>query len=292
MIIKYIALGLITLFIPFELSYGQSISLDSITGTMWNNQPDSIMAGSTYTFNIRFTNGVTAQTSIVNGFRIYSDDNATWTTTTADTTGAIGKTEFDIIFEVNTFSNNGSGADTIGFFASKGISGSGLVSSFDDIVYTITVGPIPNLLQNHGQTICLDSAFFQPSGVWKWVSIGPTTSLPNWDGPYCYTIVVDVSTSIDSDIENMPTSIRLAQNYPNPFNPTTTIQYDLPKISDITLTIYNIIGQKVSQYTELNKPAGENYSYEWDASSMPSGIYFYQLAADDYVVSKKMLLLK
>jgi len=85
---------------------------------------------------------------------------------------------------------------------------------------------------------------------------------------------------------------QLMQNYPNPFNPVTTINYQLPQVSKVDLSIYNLLGQKV--YTLLNKkqPIG-NYTMEWDASSFSSGIYFYRLETDKgFVQSRKLILLK
>jgi hypothetical protein len=90
---------------------------------------------------------------------------------------------------------------------------------------------------------------------------------------------------------NLPTVYSLMQNYPNPFNPTTMIKYALPKVSDVTLIIYDILGRKVT--TLVNEPQQPgSYEIKWDASNVSSGIYFYQLKTKDYVDTKKMILLK
>ena len=83
----------------------------------------------------------------------------------------------------------------------------------------------------------------------------------------------------------------LHQNYPNPFNPVTTIKYALPKSSDVTLTVFNLLGEEVERFLYDRKPAG-NHQVTWDASSVSSGIYFYRLQAGDYVLTRKMVLLK
>ena len=92
---------------------------------------------------------------------------------------------------------------------------------------------------------------------------------------------------------------RLSQNYPNPFNPTTVIGYRLSVISNVELSIYNILGQKVATLVNERKPAGK-YKVQWDARHYASGVYFYRLwvstptgnVGQDLVETKKMLLLK
>ena len=89
---------------------------------------------------------------------------------------------------------------------------------------------------------------------------------------------------------NLPGTFWLGQNYPNPFNPKTTIQFGLPSASDYTLSIYNVTGQKVTEFGGSGK-SGVN-SVEWDATPYASGIYFYRLSAGSSSETKKMLLLK
>jgi photosystem II stability/assembly factor-like uncharacterized protein len=83
----------------------------------------------------------------------------------------------------------------------------------------------------------------------------------------------------------------LSQNYPNPFNPNTTIKYQIPEISFITIKIYDVLGNEVATLVNEEKLAGV-YEVEFDGSGLPSGIYFYQLSAGQYVETKKMVLLK
>ena len=91
--------------------------------------------------------------------------------------------------------------------------------------------------------------------------------------------------------EAMPQEYKLSQNYPNPFNPTTTIDYTLPEQSMVTITIYDAIGDEIDQIFSGEKAAG-SYSVQWNAANYASGIYFYKLAANNFVQVKKMLLLK
>jgi hypothetical protein len=88
-----------------------------------------------------------------------------------------------------------------------------------------------------------------------------------------------------------PSAFKLLQNYPNPFNPTTTIEYDLPKTSSVLLTVYNPNGQVVKQLVNQKQEPGI-YTVTWDASSMPSGVYFYRIQAGDFQQVNKCLLIK
>ena len=88
----------------------------------------------------------------------------------------------------------------------------------------------------------------------------------------------------------LPTNFELNQNYPNPFNPTTRISFALPTSSDYTLTIYNVTGQKVTEFSG-SKEAG-NWDIEWDASNNASGVYFYKLVAGQFTDTKKMVLVR
>ncbi len=96
---------------------------------------------------------------------------------------------------------------------------------------------------------------------------------------------------INFDGKLTPTAYDLSQNFPNPFNPATTINYQLPQNGFVTLRIYDILGKEVKTLVNEQKNQGR-YSVNFDASRLASGVYIYQLRANDYVSSKKMLLLK
>jgi hypothetical protein len=88
----------------------------------------------------------------------------------------------------------------------------------------------------------------------------------------------------------------LSNNYPNPFNPSTTINFVLPEQSNVTLTVINILGQTVFEQRKNNTAAGD-YSYNFDASKLSSGVYIYSLKATgvsgkNFAQFKKMMLLK
>jgi len=90
---------------------------------------------------------------------------------------------------------------------------------------------------------------------------------------------------------DLPMSFELGGNYPNPFNPTTEIQFSLTEYSQVKLEVFNILGQRVATLVDQPMDAGY-YTVEWDANEYASGVYLYRLTAEDFVETKKMLLLK
>lgn len=101
-------------------------------------------------------------------------------------------------------------------------------------------------------------------------------------------------TRFPSDVkkeEIIPTGFILNQNYPNPFNPTTKISWQSPVGSWQTLKVYDILGNEIATLVDKYKSAGR-YEVEFNAENVPSGIYFYQLIAGDFIQTKKMLLIR
>jgi len=89
----------------------------------------------------------------------------------------------------------------------------------------------------------------------------------------------------------VPSKFCLLQNYPNPFNVSTTIQYNLPKATDVTIDIYDILGHKVETLIDQQQQAGY-HQVIWNAKDKTSGVYFYRIKGGDYTETKKMILLK
>jgi hypothetical protein len=111
-------------------------------------------------------------------------------------------------------------------------------------------------------------------------------------GIFIYTIPTDISGNADPVY-----TFSLDQNYPNPFNPTSTINYRLIKPSKVQLTVYNALGQKVKVLVDNVSQKAGSYQVQWNGQdqqgrSVASGIYLYQLTADNQTIAKKMLLLK
>jgi len=88
-----------------------------------------------------------------------------------------------------------------------------------------------------------------------------------------------------------PKDFYLEQNYPNPFNPSTTIRFSIPSGTSVQLKVYNVLGNEIATIVNDELPAG-NYSLDYDASNLPSGIYFYTLTTNDFSETKKMTLVK
>jgi len=106
---------------------------------------------------------------------------------------------------------------------------------------------------------------------------------------------VEVLTDV-GEIQEIPTEFSLAQNYPNPFNPSTTIKFGLPENSEVTIALFNMLGQRVFTLSDQDYAAGK-HSLLFDASKLTSGIYIYSITAkgqngNNFVQTKKMVLLK
>jgi hypothetical protein len=107
------------------------------------------------------------------------------------------------------------------------------------------------------------------------------------DNIYFSTMVSDVKEITDV----LPSDYNLEQNYPNPFNPTTNIRFNLPEANQVTLKVYNTLGQEAATLVNEFMNAG-TYEVNFDAQNLPTGTYFYSITAGDYKSVKKMLLIK
>jgi hypothetical protein len=107
----------------------------------------------------------------------------------------------------------------------------------------------------------------------------------------CFSGGPNNPVGIHSISSSVPNEYSLLQNYPNPFNPVTTIKFNLPKVTDVKLIVYDVLGKEVSKLFNGKLSTG-SYSYTFDASKLSSGVYFYKLIAGDFVSVKKMMVLK
>jgi hypothetical protein len=105
------------------------------------------------------------------------------------------------------------------------------------------------------------------------------------------TIKYSSTTGIENLSYDPPAKYSLSQNYPNPFNPVTNIEFYIPKTGLVSLKIYDILGKNIATLFNKPLPAGW-HEVQWDASNIPSGVYFYKLNVGDYQAVRKMLLLE
>jgi len=145
-------------------------------------------------------------------------------------------------------------------------------------------------------SIVVDSTLVPPSNYLLFTvhdTLHQRDFVPHWNGK---VVVKDASDVTVIGGSSLPGTYSLSQNYPNPFNPITEIGFEVPIRSHVTLTVYNILGQKVTTLVD-KELAPNSYIVDWggtsdDGSKVATGIYFYRLAADDFIETKKMLLLK
>jgi Secretion system C-terminal sorting domain len=100
-----------------------------------------------------------------------------------------------------------------------------------------------------------------------------------------------IVVSVQDRQNGIPREFYMSPNYPNPFNPSTTIEFGLPKASQVQIVVYNVLGQRVAVLLDRSMKAG-NYKMVFEAGRLASGVYFYVLRAGEKVFKQKMLLLK
>jgi predicted GH43/DUF377 family glycosyl hydrolase len=137
----------------------------------------------------------------------------------------------------------------------------------------------------------------------SYVIIDPDDTLKMWYGGTDGTLfqtgyaTSPLPVSVEKNEETIPLDFALKQNYPNPFNPSTKIKFDIPSNlrgidgSLVSLRIFNALGNEVAVLIYEPKSPG-SYEVEWNASRLPSGVYFYRLQAGTYIETKKMTLIK
>lgn len=111
-----------------------------------------------------------------------------------------------------------------------------------------------------------------------------------------WTAIINNPVGIEPVSTEIPASYKLEQNYPNPFNPVTRINFDIPSVNgsssqDVSIKVFDILGNETAEIVNGKLSPG-SYSYEWDASMLPSGVYFYKMQAGDFSVTRKMILTK
>ncbi len=155
---------------------------------------------------------------------------------------------------------------------------------------------------SNAPNVKIDYVFYKNTG-----SLAIDTSIIVMDQPYSgnnfcsdhlgiLTTFKEGIVSVDESMDLQPDKFELYQNYPNPFNPTTKIKYSIPsnvkrETSNVNLKIYDVLGNEILNIVNEQKTTG-SYQIEFNATNLPSGIYFYQLIADNFSDTKKMILLR
>jgi hypothetical protein len=132
------------------------------------------------------------------------------------------------------------------------------------------------------------------SGTTNTLYVVEATAKSVWAGGNAGTILKrsDEPVGLTSDVQGkIPNQFSLRQNYPNPFNPATTIKYEIAKESNITMKVYDVIGNEVATLVNETKPAG-TYQVIFDASSLSNGVYLYKIQAGNFTATKKLILMK
>jgi hypothetical protein len=143
-----------------------------------------------------------------------------------------------------------------------------------------------------------DSTFTLVAEIDEFVHVSGVTDVPKGivfaacggEGMYAFDFS-GIVVGMEDNFKSTPKNFTLFQNYPNPFNPTTTIEYDLPKASQVKIEIYNLLGKKIKTILDENKDAG-NHKFVFNSNNLASGVYFFRIQAGKYSNSKKMILLR
>jgi hypothetical protein len=194
------------------------------------------------------------------------------------------------------FSWDGTLPDTMNF---TGISMNGWDTTWTDP--GVTIGYIPYIslsfvVPTDRGRLCIDSCSIPgvtPAGKYDWLFDDPDAY---FGGPFCWELVDTFTTVKELDKDLLPTEFALDQNYPNPFNPSTHVKFAVPTRSNVNITIYNVLGQRVKTLVNSDFEAGF-YEVQWDSTNdnnkeVASGMYFYKIEAGDFTDTKKMMLLK
>ncbi len=162
----------------------------------------------------------------------------------------------------------------------------------------ITLGTPPSVPIDTAKTNIITYYFTitNPQGtsnlVWTQTEIAPAFLQPNYQVGNWTNLNEPLSNVTGvSHNQSVPETFNLCQNFPNPFNPETTIRFSLPQLAQIKINLYNMLGKLIETLAEGTYEAG-NYKVIFNASNLPTGMYVYRIESNDFVQTKKMMLLK
>ncbi len=156
----------------------------------------------------------------------------------------------------------------------------------DALVCSLDVQNVPNTLGGNGITATKNSEIIFDGG-----NLIRGLSSEDANGELFYTDFTSTIEFNNFDPNMLSVPYLLTQNYPNPFNPYTKILYSIPRQSFVTLKVYDLLGREVATLVNEEKPTGI-FEIEFNANLLTSGVYFYQLKVNDFVETRKMILMK
>lgn len=172
--------------------------------------------------------------------------------------------------------------DSLGMFLARSDDGGNTWREFEISDHNFKPTPIAGFTGKMGDNIGITSANGKIWPVW----------MDNSTGNYqIWTVPIEISSVGIEDEVTTVSVFQLEQNYPNPFNPTTSISWQTPFSGIQTIKVYDIMGKEILTLVDEYRSAGE-HKIKFDASSLPSGIYFYHLKSGDFSETKKMMLIK
>ncbi len=272
--IKKLIILILSVLFSFSIASAQNfVNLDAVTAGLHNTDTLNIDTVISFSFRLQSAS-VDPITGFTNGFRIYSPQGATWTTTTGAHSGAItvGVDSMMSSLFVNLNGVTGADSDTIGFGGFV-IFETGILDGFNDTVWNINIGPL--LAADHGKTICIDSAFYRPANSWLW----PTDNdvlVPAWDGPHCFVIY----DSLGTDPNNPPVLGAISDAA---LNEGSNLNFDVNATDadgNSTLTMSISTTTLPSGYNYTDNGNG-NATFDWTPSSTDAGVYTTMFVASD-----------
>jgi hypothetical protein len=325
-IVLFVLLLAVGVVVAASNSFAQDgiVSIDTVKNSVYGD--GRIQEGVNPRILIRFNNTTGERCNISNGWKLTSPDGAQWDSLTVDSVGGVNVDGENLFFAYfnqviavqgipSNRPGNGPPADTFGILGAGSPTSASrqMPIGFDDTVLAVIIWQTPGAV-NHNKHFCIDSALAQDGlWTWKWVTRTLIDRFPTYIGlngqtydpngidadrigsGYCFE-VKDPAVGVDDVVGSLPREFSVSQNYPNPFNPTTTIDYSVPRKSQVNLAVYNVLGQKVATLVDQEMAAGK-YRAVWDGKAesgnpLSSGIYFYKFEADNFVKTNKMVMLK
>ena len=239
---------------------GTDKGLSRYSGTFWtlyNSKNSDYQAGNNLSLATDKDGNIWAGTEYYGIYKLEGTTGNTWTNYSEQNTGI---PNFQAVFSIL-----GDSAGNI--FAAIG----GKIIKYDGTNWKIFGGSDTVYVSNSPYNVLIMD---DSNNIWS-----GSGGLVKFSGNSWERFDLSVPTGVENNKNQIPSSFSLSQNYPNPFNPSTVIKYQIPKESFVTIKVYDVIGREVKTLVNGNKSAG-SYELNFNASQLPSGIYFYRVTAE------------